>query len=61
MLKGRYRAFVVKATNHRERWNWRVIDTKKRRNPEVASGQSEEELHAISDALSLLKRLVEDG
>jgi hypothetical protein len=53
VLRGRHRAFIDRATNHRERWLWRVIEVPLHRL--VASGEQESELLAVNAALTLLK------
>lgn len=55
MLRGHHRAFIDRATNHRERWLWRVVDVPFNRL--IANGEQESELLAVNAALTLIKQL----
>lgn len=55
MMRGHHRAFIDMATNHRERWLWRVVDVPF--NKLIASGEQESELLAVNTALALIKQL----
>ena len=55
MLRGHHRAFIDMATNHHERWLWRVIDVPFNRL--IANGEQESELLAVNAALTLIKQL----
>jgi hypothetical protein len=55
MSRGHHRAFIRRATNHRERWLWRVIDVPFHRL--VASGEEGSEQLAVNTALTLMNRL----
>jgi hypothetical protein len=59
MSRGRHRAFIDMATNHRERWLWRVIDKPSYR--QVANGEADTELLAIEAALKLINQLSQDA
>jgi hypothetical protein len=55
MLCGRHRAVIDRATNHRERGLWRVVDVPFNR--PIANGEQESELLAVNAASTLIKEL----